>query len=1121
MNLTQIGVRSLEKKVHSSLELISPTEISTLQTFRSSGLQLKANALNLPSQTLSLPGTSINSNSNSNSATATASASPMSPSTLGLFASPGPGLKDSKKNSWQTRGISLPSTGPESPPPPVSVTTTKNLSSSMDKASSSWVGAKSSMGLGLSLSLGQGQGQGQDNNSDDGVGGVSNSEVEDEWLEVKQRKPKGAFSNASSNTTSGKGGAQTTTSTSTLKGVRSRSTSPAATSIPVSSSNSNISESFAAILLKKEEIIENTISQPPVLSSTSGYASSVGPSVQIPVVSTMGFRAAVMNGQNEISPTTSSFAQTQMSASSQLGPASMQQPQSFSPTDFPAMPTSSSSASKVSAAIMTRADNAPTATSVVALGGAAASAVGAAAMTPSFATTVCLPAADAVDKRAALVGSLHTVKKLPKTKKKAVKNGIEVISEKESFVSDGTGATAITATNSTGRAECAELAAASADAVGFDIKNGNTFEKPVHPLPICLPTPVLLNLPDKSEYGIGSLEGTETYKDPRLQQMPVLTAQGSYASHITQSSYDMHTVNHDQANGVRNLHNDENCISSNQFLPQTEMSTIHMNNMHQQMQIHSTDASNRDYQYSYQQRPKGDEEDDDDLFKAISSAHAIDFDPSFTANSLNLSNNRPISCTLSPLSRRIGSRPERDHDAGIGLPSRQSINLDTMRMSPYESSSLLDPTGKSPPIGPQCVSSSSHSNTEGFLSGISFDFFSSLLHSSHADGSSGMQMRKEGSLEILPHMNSTDLIPSNQTPHRYTEQQSLLAMDTMNLNDLQSGLSPLCQEYRYTGSLPEITENDSSSTYQETDSHKIRYQMPALTPILPNTLMPPLQTSYISNGSVDLHHISHSSIPITHSHYQNGIMDLSQNLQKSYVSLPVLLTAKELSLGTSNFSTSNLVELMETKQLHSPNNNCILKTNRAKLLLEKEKEKEKEKEASVCTFFGTIRSNHVIIKIITQNNDTDINNALQSQFLADLRVLSEVSHPNILPLLGYTFRPCARVFRVPLGMMNMDTDKSIYNNNVDNNSNGSNSCNNNSNITNDNNNSNNNHSTRSDMKQSGSVGFYTLGNLLQDNERRKLFPWKFRIRIIICILRALGYLHLGDRETGRCPIAHW
>ena len=1083
--------------MHPSTELTPPIEISALQPFASSALQLKANALNLPSSSLSLSGTS----SNSSNASAT---TPTSLFNLGSSASPG--LKDSKKNSWQTRGISLPSTGPDSVPLQV----TRNPSSSLDRTSSSWIGVKSSIGLSL--------GQGQDNYSDDSVGGVSNSEVEDEWLEVKQRKPKGAFSNASSNISSGKGGVQSNTST--LKVVRSRSTSPAATPTQISSgssgsNNNNISESFAAILSKREDIQESVISLAPVKLSTSGYSSSAGPSVQIPIVSTMGFRAAVMNGQNDTSSISSSFAQTLISASSQLEIMSMQQPQSFSPTDFPAMPTSSSSTPKISAANMPSIAIAPTVASVVALGATTASVAGAVAVTLSLATTVYLSAADANDKSAALVGSIITVKKPSKTKKKAFKNGIEVISEKESVINNGTGAIATTVLDSIRTAECSGLAAASADAIGFDIKNGNgnVFEEPSLPLSIRLLTPVISNLPDKSEYGTEILKGTELCEDPRLYKMPVLTAQGSYAAHITQSSYDMQTVSHNKIN-------EENCTSSCQLHPQTEMSTIHINNIHQRMHKNTGDGCNANYQYSYQQHPTGDEEDDDDLFKAISSAHAIDFDPSFTANSLNLSNTGPISCALSPLSRRIGSRTERDHDVGIGLPLKHSTTLNNMGISPYESSSLLDPTGKSLPMGPLCLGSSSHSNKEDFLGGISFNFFSSLMHPSQADGvSSGILMRKEGSLEILPHANSTDLTPSNQTPHRYTiGQPSLLAMDTMKLNDLQSGLSPLCQEYHYTGSLPEITENDASSTYQETDAHKIRYQMPALTPILPTTSMPPLQPSYITNGSMDLHNTTQIS------HYPNGILDLSQNLQRSYVSLPVLLTAKELSLATDNFSTANLIELMETKQLPSPINNHILRTNRAKMISNKEKEKEKERESSVCTFFGSIRSNNVIMKIITQNDDTDINNSLQSQFLMDLRVLSEVSHPNILPLLGYTFRPCARVFRIPIGTMNMSFDNSIYNNNVEsncnsNNSDGSNSCNNDRNVIC--NNKNNNHTARTNIKQSRSVGYYTLGNLLEDNERRKLFPWKFRIRIIICILRALGYLHLGDSETGRCPIAHW
>ena len=1161
MNLTQIGVKSIEKKGSPSSEVIATADMSIHQSL-SSVQQGKANSLNSSSKSLSA------------SVAVAAGASPTS--AINLVSGASLSLKDAKKSNWQNRGIYLPSSSPESLPPTVSASAIKGMTSPVGKSPGSWVGVKASSGQGQGH--GHGHGHGQDNNSDDGAGGVSNSEVEDEWLEVKQRRPKVSYSSASSNICAGRGGQQSTTSASTLKGVRSRSTSPVSASVAVNSSgSSSVPESFAAVLSKKEETYDGTYATSPAPTSTPVFVPSSGPTVQIPVVSTMGFRAAVMSGQSDSSSATSftatsssgaavasySFAQTLLSSpSSQSVPGYLQQPQSLSAMDFPAMPSSSSTVSKVStlnsnstfsATALVSVGTAPTAASVVALGAAAAAAVPV-ATSHVFAAAVIPTAIDIVDTGAATSGVSNTAKKLSKAKKKAGKNGIEITSEKENAGAEGTRPTATTnpiataivaVTDSIGTSDSVGVPSASVAAidinvdVGFSVKNGNKLVELSPPPPPQLP--LMTSLLCDSKYAQVTSARTELFKDPRLLQMPVLTAQGSYVSHITQSSYDMHSVSHVHVKDRHNLHNGDINILSHQSLVQTGVPNIQENTI--RMPMHSTDMSNVGYQYSSPLQPNpncnpscnpkgGDEdedEDDDDLFKAISYAHAIDFDPSFTANSLHMSNNlhRPISCTLSPLSRRIGSRSELDLDMSSCLPPRLPVSSENMRgLSPYENTSLLDPTDRSSPSGPLSGGPPLHSHAEGFLSGISFDFFSSLLHPSTADGgSSGSLMRKEGSSDNIPQVNPIDFLPSSQMTLRYSqmEQSSPTAMETMKLNDLQSGLSPHCNEYRYTGSLPEISERDSSPIYLDPDLHIPRssYQMPALTPIPPSNLMPALQPSYITNAStMDSHHTSLShSMPI--SHYKNGILDLSQNLQKSYIISPILFTAKELSVATNNFSVSNLIQLMEAKEPPplTINNNSIAKTNRcAKLILDKdrEKEKERERESCICTFAGTMKNSAVVIKIITPSKDIDINNALQSQYLADLRVLSEVSHPNILPLLGFTFRPCARVFRIPSGTINANKTSysNVYNHNLDNNY-----CNNN---INDGSKSNiDSHCTIKGLQHSGSVGYYTLSHLLQDTEKRKIFPWKMRIRTIICVLRALSYLHEGDSETGRCPIAHW
>ena len=155
------------------------------------------------------------------------------------------------------------------------------------------------------------------------------------------------------------------------------------------------------------------------------------------------------------------------------------------------------------------------------------------------------------------------------------------------------------------------------------------------------------------------------------------------------------------------------------------------------------------------------------------------------------------------------------------------------------------------------------------------------------------------------------------------------------------------------------------------------------------------------------------------------------------------------------------------------------------MLNEKEKEREKSKEISICTFIGLLRHTQVVIKIITPNSDPEINTILQTQYLRELRVFSEVSHPNILSLYGYTFRPYARVFKIPPGTSALE---SVYN--------------------------------PDNHGEKFPTGFFYLHSVLCSAGRRSRFSWKIRLRVVICILRALSYLHEGDKETGRSPIAH-
>jgi hypothetical protein len=200
----------------------------------------------------------------------------------------------------------------------------------------------------------------------------------------------------------------------------------------------------------------------------------------------------------------------------------------------------------------------------------------------------------------------------------------------------------------------------------------------------------------------------------------------SYSSQMTQELYDAH-VNCYTTNSVAYLRNlDENIDNST-------------DNVESDMNMSDIKASlydRGDYKYNYHQLREGYEEDDDDLFKAISSADAIDFDPSYTANNVHTPIT-PIPSTvinLSPLSRRIGSRKKNLHN---------SNNEDNI--SSYGSSLFNNEIDTSP------------LNTDGFLSGISFDFFSNLLQSSIEEISENPNFSSEDPSRNLQDLTSPQL----------------------------------------------------------------------------------------------------------------------------------------------------------------------------------------------------------------------------------------------------------------------------------------------------------------------------------------------------------------------------
>ena len=835
-----------------------------------------------------------------------------------------------------------------------------------------------------------------DSNSDDGVG-VSNSEVEDEWLEVKQKRAKGPSSSSS------RPGPQSTSSYSTSKEPRSRSASPVL-------STSHGPDSFAAALTSdresKKSLRDDREDFPPV--SPGGLGPSQTPMSPMPV-STMAFKAAVMGGQQDAvgaSPTSHSHPPS---------PHGQTVPQSLSTHDFPAMPTASTS-QRTSAIIPHPPTTNPTASLLSAVAAAAS------APAPIIAVQTLAPSVSAAPTADPLLAGSAANKKTAKSKKKALKAEVEAVSDgsKDPLAEALTASTAcpviLGATdNAAARAEraVAEMTP-TASATAASTSSSTSSSVAVH---------------GDSRVAVNTLQSSIYSKLPVMYQMPPLTPQVPYASQAAQSTYDMH---------------------SQELLMRPSTPPIALRQSHSNVRIEHipppVDVSSHEYAY---QDPLGDEENDDDLFKAISSANAIDFDPSFTANNFA----RSVNSTLSPLSRRIGSRNGLSAEHEV-LP--RQVNSGGL-LAPY-GSSLLDNTSRSSPACPL-------TSAEGFLSGISFDFFSSLLQSSATDVGPCM-LRADGNILELPHHSSEPLPPAPmhpQYPHSLLDSHSS-PLESMQLNEL----SPLCSEYQYRGSLlPDLSDD----TYPESDSHSIRYQMPTLIPIPPSELTP--VTSY--GSAIDM--LPSSSL--SNNHYgNNGTLDLPLDLPPLP---PQMLTARELSLATDNFSATHLLSAAETGILKDLNS----KSAQDKLLNEKEKEREKSKEISICTFIGLLRHTQVVIKIITPNSDPEINTILQTQYLRELRVFSEVSHPNILSLYGYTFRPYARVFKIPPGTSALE---SVYN--------------------------------PDNHGEKFPTGFFYLHSVLCSAGRRSRFSWKIRLRVVICILRALSYLHEGDKETGRSPIAH-
>jgi serine/threonine protein kinase len=144
----------------------------------------------------------------------------------------------------------------------------------------------------------------------------------------------------------------------------------------------------------------------------------------------------------------------------------------------------------------------------------------------------------------------------------------------------------------------------------------------------------------------------------------------------------------------------------------------------------------------------------------------------------------------------------------------------------------------------------------------------------------------------------------------------------------------------------------------------------------------------------------------------------------------------------------------------------------------------KDKIEGLRILKGKIKNHVVVVKIIIPNldtfqDDTTVSHSLE--FLRELRVLCELSHPNILPLYGYTFNPLARIFKIPKADCQEPFPAIQKDDNTD----------------------------KSNLLSLYFVLF----------EKRQGFPWKKRIRVVICVLQALIYL-LGDMDPGRSCVIH-
>ena len=1042
LNLTQIGVKSVEKKPIQEVIPDSPVPSSSFTRSTRNPVSDKAASVGAISGTL--------------------------------------GAKDAKKNCWQDRSIVM--VGPDIAAP----------------ATQAVLRGVSSPGGKLSV---------PDSSSDDGVG-VSNYEVEDEWLEVKQKRAKG--SSGASNVSAVRAG-MSTPSASTLKGSSSRSSSPTASPTPTNPATPSVTpstplincpESFAAVLTAKKR--DDGSASPPHPRFNPPNP-PLGPSVQVPVVSTMGFKAAVMGGVLSSQPDpfagspsiTSTYSSTTgassaASVSQKETQSSQSARQSFSVDDFPAMP-SSSSAQRLALA-------AP-APAVAVLAGAAFAAAAAVASINQSTAALSPLGTGTTPTIITDITAIGTSKKLPKMKKKAGKFGTEsaVDASKESFAEEGNAGDNPRSVLVV-EGDVAVDKVVNVDDVKTKLISGMTSSSVLNSSAV--DPDISSSSCDSRSYSMPPLTATGADTVSSTYNQSTLNSHGPHTIHVTQGVYDTHSNGRDVDQGhLTGLNQgtsgiDRNALNgSDLYIHGHDTGTAHSTRItphgRSNGQVDRVSPDTDEYRYMYHRPPKGDiDEDDEDLFKAISSANGIDFDPSFTANN----SPRLIGSTLSPLSRRIGIRNElntsKNNNNTIHNNNNNQSNIprqsssDNMRQSPY--SSLLEPPGP-PPIGPL-------SKAEGFLSGITFDLFSSLLQSNISEIAPMNMMRKDASiLENISHINA-DVSASSHRSHR-CDHSLPSSLEMMDLNNLQSGLSPLCNEYQYRGPLPEMADDQ-----YDPDAHiarDIRYPMPALTPIPPSGLTN--LTSHtnltILNPSSSFNHVDSSHMNYPH----RGTLELTRNLSQNLLSNlynsphspPILFMARELSIATDNFSANNLINITESKC----QSDIIVKTGRAKAILDKEKkelEKEREKELSMCTFVGLLRNNAVVIKIITPNTDSDINSTLQSQYLRELRVLCEVFHPNILPLFGYTFRPCARIYKIPSGIQIHD----IYTDPAS-------------------------EIGVNGIKNSSSVGYYSLTCLLKNTEKRKKFAWKMRIRVIVCIVRALSYLHIGDCDAGRCSMAHW